>query len=248
MVDNVINIMCEWNDLMRRLLGSVVLALTSLNTRASDARVPLQTRHPPPVAGHDTSSSALTSMLDLVTRHPAALSRLAAEQSAVLAAHGPALTPAAAAAMPYAMAVIREALRMRPIVSGVLRKATRDIVLPGGPVIPSGARGVTFWAGAVTVVCCTCLFLCLAVGQEPNPRRDPHHRRTASSVPQNPNRPPGCPVMVAFSAMAEREPAWQSDLDQFRPERFLVGGGAEGGEVALAPLTPTFSPFGMGQR
>ncbi|GBF88018.1 cytochrome P450 [Raphidocelis subcapitata] len=150
-------------------------------------------------AGHDTSSSALTSMLAALAADPRALARLADEQAAVLAAHGEALTPAAVAAAPYATAVIRETLRIRPVVAGAMRTAVRDVELPGGLVIPRG-----------------------------------------------------CPMAVAFSAMAAREPAWQADRGEFRPERFLTGGGSgsggSGGPESLAPQPAGFNPFGIGTR
>ena len=135
-------------------------------------------------------------MLAALAANPRVLARLADEQAAVVAAHGEALTPAAVAAAPYASAVIRETLRMRMIVSGVMRKAEKDLELPGGQTIPSG-----------------------------------------------------CPVMVAFSAMAEREPAWQGDAEEFKPERFLTGGGGgSNSAVSLAAQPPSFNPFGIGTR
>jgi cytochrome P450 len=160
------------------------------------------------VAGHDTSSSALTCLLAALAADPAAAARLAAEREAAAAAHGPALTPAALAAMPYATAAVRETLRLRPIVSGAMRVAERDVALSSGGTIPKG-----------------------------------------------------CPILMAFSSMAEREPGWAEDWGEFKPERFLnpaaAGGGGSGGEEAagaasgapaLAPLPPTYNPFGIGQR
>ncbi|GBF88017.1 hypothetical protein Rsub_00729 [Raphidocelis subcapitata] len=147
-------------------------------------------------AGHDTSSSSLTSMLGALAANPRVLARLADEQAAVVAAHGEALTPAAVAAAPYAAAVVRETLRMRLIVPGVMRKAEKDVQLAGGLSIPKG-----------------------------------------------------CPVLVAFSAIADREPAWEADRGEFRPERFLTGGsGGSGGPEALAPQPAGFNPFGIGTR
>jgi cytochrome P450 len=55
-------------------------------------------------------------MVASLAEHPAVLRRLAAEQAAVVAAHGPALSPAALAAAPYASAVVRETLRWAPAV------------------------------------------------------------------------------------------------------------------------------------
>ena len=71
--------------------------------------------------------------------HPAVLAALRAEQESVAASHGPDLTPAAVAAMPYLEAVIKETNRLFPIVSGVFRKALVDLDVCGYRV-PAGER------------------------------------------------------------------------------------------------------------
>lgn len=61
-----------------------------------------------------------------------------AEQAAVLAKHGPTLTPGAYADMPYSMAVIKETLRLAQIIPNVPRIATKELQVPGGPTLPAG--------------------------------------------------------------------------------------------------------------
>jgi hypothetical protein len=204
-VDGVITLLCGSGGGMGRsaLCAPFLHRPPAARSRSSPRRPPPLPPRRAPVAGHDTSSSSITSMIAALSAHPRVLRRLAAEQAAVVAALGPALSPAAIAAAPYATAVIRETLRYRPVVAGAMRTALRDIPLPGGESVPAG-----------------------------------------------------CPVVVAFSSMAAREPAWQADWDDFRPERFLAGGaglaagegGAGPGRDALAPVPTTFVPFGVGTR
>jgi cytochrome P450 len=80
-------------------------------------------------AGHETTGTTIARMLAYLTadRHPAVLAKLRAEQEAVVAKHGPELTPAACAAMPYADATVKELFRLFPIVSGVFRRALVDL-------------------------------------------------------------------------------------------------------------------------
>lgn len=54
----------------------------------------------------------------------------------VVAEHGPAMDAAALKAMTYLDMVVREMLRVHPIVGGVFRKALKDFELPGGYHIP----------------------------------------------------------------------------------------------------------------
>lgn len=56
----------------------------------------------------------------------------------MVAQHGPTLTSAAYADMPYTTAVIREVLRLAQIVAYVPRIATRELPVPGGPTLSSG--------------------------------------------------------------------------------------------------------------
>jgi hypothetical protein len=58
-------------------------------------------------AGHDTSSSTLAMIMCHLTTHPHVMERLRQEQQQVVAKYGPAITPSALKAMPYAEAVIR---------------------------------------------------------------------------------------------------------------------------------------------
>lgn len=97
------------------------------------------TSHPrAAVPGHDTTSSAITYMLWQLARNPAVLQQLRAEHAAALAAHGPDLTPAAIAALPYTAATIKEVLRTSQIIGYVPRTTTSPLQLPaGGPALPS---------------------------------------------------------------------------------------------------------------
>jgi retinoid hydroxylase len=97
-------------------------------------------------AGHETTACALASLLLSLADDPDALAALRAEQAAVAATHGPALTDAALRAMPFADAAIREALRntspapadrMRAIAVNNVRRALRPFAL-GGFRIPAG--------------------------------------------------------------------------------------------------------------
>ena len=92
-------------------------------------------------AGHETTGTTIARLMAFVTRDrcPAVLDALAAEQEAVIAAHGPALSPSAMAAMPYLDAVVKETNRLFPIVSGVFRKALVDLAVCGYRV-PAGER------------------------------------------------------------------------------------------------------------
>jgi cytochrome P450 len=97
-------------------------------------------------AGHETTGCALASLLLSLADDPAALAALRAEQAAVVAAHGPAITDAALRAMPFADAAIREVLRntspapadrMRSVAVINVRRALRPFAL-GGFRIPAG--------------------------------------------------------------------------------------------------------------
>lgn len=89
-------------------------------------------------AGFDTTSSSLTFMFGLLAQNPEVLEKVHAEQLDVVARCGPSLTSEAYKSMPYTMAVIKETLRLAQIVGYVPRMATRELSVPGGPVLPSG--------------------------------------------------------------------------------------------------------------
>jgi cytochrome P450 len=75
------------------------------------------------LAGHDTTATALGWAFDLLAHHPWVADRLAAE----IAAGGDA----------YLNAVVKEVLRIRPVVPEVARTLTRDTTI-GGRVLPAG--------------------------------------------------------------------------------------------------------------
>jgi cytochrome P450 len=79
------------------------------------------------VAGHETTATALAWAMERLTRHPEKLERLRAE---VLAGEDEYLT-----------ATIQETLRLRPVISIVVRRLTEPVEL-GGYELPAGA-GVT---------------------------------------------------------------------------------------------------------
>jgi cytochrome P450 len=77
------------------------------------------------VAGHETTATALAWALERLTRHPAALQRLTEEVRA--------------GEEEYVDAVIRETLRLRPVIPFVGRKLTEPQTI-GGWDLPAGAR------------------------------------------------------------------------------------------------------------
>jgi cytochrome P450 len=77
------------------------------------------------VAGHETTATALAWALERLTRHPAALQRLTDE--------------VAAGEEEYLDGVIRETLRLRPVIPFVGRKLTQPQTI-GGHDLPAGVR------------------------------------------------------------------------------------------------------------
>ncbi len=75
------------------------------------------------VAGHETTATALSWAIELLSRHPAALDRLTEEVDAGEAAH--------------LDAVIKETLRLRPVIALVLRKLVEPMEI-GGRLLPAG--------------------------------------------------------------------------------------------------------------
>ena len=63
-------------------------------------------------AGHNTSSTTATRLLWLLTQHPAVVARLRAEQQAVVAQHGSAISEAVLKQTPYLDAVVKESMRV----------------------------------------------------------------------------------------------------------------------------------------
>jgi cytochrome P450 family 135 len=77
------------------------------------------------VAGHETRATALAWALEALARHPAVLSRLREEVDAGEDA--------------YLDAVVKEILRLRPVIALVLRRLTEPMEI-GGRLLPAGAN------------------------------------------------------------------------------------------------------------
>ena len=84
------------------------------------------------LAGHETTATALSWTFAFLLREPAVLERLHAELETT---HG---DPAALARCEYLDAVIKESLRLRPIVPDVVRRVESPMMV-GGYEIPAGA-------------------------------------------------------------------------------------------------------------
>ncbi len=88
-------------------------------------------------AGHDTSTSTVTFMLNELARHPEVLARLCAEQDEVLG-EGPPTIDQLEREMPYLDMVLDEVLRLYPPAWIGPRRAVRDFEF-GGYSVPRGA-------------------------------------------------------------------------------------------------------------
>ena len=77
------------------------------------------------LAGHETTATALSWTLERLVRHPAALARLSEEHRA--------------GETDYLDATIKEALRLRPVVPGVIRRLQRPLTI-GGMDLPEGVH------------------------------------------------------------------------------------------------------------
>ena len=80
------------------------------------------------LAGHDTTSTALTYSLWVLGRHPHIQDRVAAEAAAIGDRE---LTPEDVPRLEYTVQVLHEAMRLCPPAAGVARLATRDIAVDG---------------------------------------------------------------------------------------------------------------------
>jgi cytochrome P450 len=81
------------------------------------------------LAGHETTATALSWTLERLVRHPAVVERLLAERRGEEGADP--------AASPYLDATIKEALRLRPVVTAVGRHLTAPLEI-GGHLLPAG--------------------------------------------------------------------------------------------------------------
>lgn len=99
-------------------------------------------------AGGDTMAALLCNLFFEIPRHPSVMAHLRSEADAVLGA--PTSTPPSYAqlrALPYHAAVIKESMRLHPVVPSNSREALRDTILPhgGGPdgsaplLVPKGS-------------------------------------------------------------------------------------------------------------
>ncbi len=86
------------------------------------------------VAGHETTAIAIAWAIDLLHRAPHKLSKVLEE----LSSFGSEPTPAELESAPYLEAVCKEALRLFPVVTEVMRTLNDDFEL-GGRTIPAGA-------------------------------------------------------------------------------------------------------------
>ncbi len=91
-------------------------------------------------AGHDSSSLTLTWAFLMLSAHPDADARLAAEVSAALNGRPP--TPEDVPRLPYTQAVIKETLRLYPPLWMAGRQSVRRCEI-GGQTVPAGALVVT---------------------------------------------------------------------------------------------------------
>lgn len=89
------------------------------------------------LAGHETTALGITYMFRLLAEHPEAYTRVVAEVDAVLGDRAP--TRADVERLPFANAVVREALRLYPPVWASARQATADVVI-SGVAIPKNAH------------------------------------------------------------------------------------------------------------
>lgn len=103
-------------------------------------------------AGHETTGTSMSQALRLIDRHRPAWRALVEEQRRVVARHGPELTAAAAADMPYADAVVRETLRLCPVVRFVWREVIEEFAVGSGEKmvrVPAGTQVVCSLAAPI---------------------------------------------------------------------------------------------------
>jgi len=86
-------------------------------------------------AGHETTAGTLAFAIWLLGRHPDVRARVEAEVAEVLGGRSPSYDDLAR--LPYTLAVLKEAMRLYPAVTGIGRRATQDVDL-GGVQIKAG--------------------------------------------------------------------------------------------------------------
>ena len=87
------------------------------------------------LAGHETTANALAWTFYLLAQHPTARARLEREVDAALGGRAPTL--ADLPKLPYALQVIKEAMRLYPPAYVFARRPVRDVTL-GGHLVPKG--------------------------------------------------------------------------------------------------------------
>lgn len=95
------------------------------------------------LAGVDTTSSALVGVLYALAKNPDKQEILRKEVLSILPEKDSKLTAASLNNVPYLRAVIKESLRLRPVVSVTARTTNFDIVLQGFR-IPKGVTALVF--------------------------------------------------------------------------------------------------------
>ena len=95
------------------------------------------------LAGHETTSIALTFCLHLLSLHPEAQAALHQELDTVLAGRAPGMEDLAA--LPFTEAVVKEALRLYPPAWSMGREALEDDEIGGWPIPRGGVVVVNPW-------------------------------------------------------------------------------------------------------
>ena len=94
-------------------------------------------------AGHETTSGTLAFATWLLARHPESRARLEAEVAEVIGQRSPSYDDLAR--LPYTLAVLKEAMRLYPPVTGIGRRATRDVDMGGVRVKAGEYLLVNIW-------------------------------------------------------------------------------------------------------
>ncbi|WP_410606294.1 cytochrome P450 [Amycolatopsis sp. lyj-109] len=129
LVDEVIESRRQDGEASRDLLG---LMLTEGHPVTGERLDPVNIRNQAitfVVAGHETTSGALSFALYYLTRHPELLAKARAEVDAVWGDREPAFSDVAK--LRYVRRVLDEALRLWPTAPGYFREAREDVVLGG---------------------------------------------------------------------------------------------------------------------
>jgi cytochrome P450 len=86
-------------------------------------------------AGHDTTATAISLALKMLSQHPAVLAKLRAEQQAAVAQHGSAITDAVLRECTYLDATVKELLRHQVGAWGCWQRLCGNVLI----YIPNGS-------------------------------------------------------------------------------------------------------------